>query len=58
MAAAVDELQAQLLETELAKDKAEEELAATQIEIDKLKEREEEFRKLKLAAQKKVRFAC
>ena len=50
VAAAVEELQARLLEAQQAKCKAEGELAAAQL----LKEREKDLRQLELAAQKKV----
>ena len=51
VAAALEELQARLMEAEQTKGKAEGELAAAQL----LREREEELRQLELAAQKKVR---
>ena len=54
VAAAVEGLQAQLLLAEQAKGHAEGELAAAQLQIDKLREREEEFKRLELAAQNKV----
>ena len=54
VATVVEELQAQLLQAEQAKRQAEGELAAAQFQIDKLRKREEEFKRLQLAAQNKV----
>lgn len=54
VAAVVEELQIQLLQAENAKRWAVEELEAAQLQIEKLREREEEFKRLELAAQNKV----
>lgn len=54
VAAAIEELQAQLLETEQAKHRAEEELATAQLQNNKLRKRTEEFKRLELVTQKKV----
>ena len=54
VAAAVEELQAHLLEAQRAKGNAEEELAAAQFHTDTLRKRQEKFKELELATQKKV----
>ena len=53
---AMGELLTQLSLAEQAKDKAEEELTAAQLHIDRLKEREDEFRKLQLTVEERVWF--
>ena len=54
----LDELQAQLLEVKQAKERAEGELAAAQLRVDMLREREDEYRRLEVAAQTRVCFYC
>lgn len=55
VAAVIVELQAYLFQAEQAKDRADGELAAAQLEIDKLREREDELKRiLQVATEKKV----
>ena len=50
------ELQARLSQAEQDKRRAEGELAATQLQITKLNEREKELKRLQLATEQKVRY--